>query len=120
MKSLVDDSTKKSSDNRQISQVGSDTSDDKSDVVSADLIPKSSIPSEEDTGNNISDEELTAVTLEADKVATSYLGSLLLPLVVIMSLRSLVVDKHAGWYSWGIGKNRSFFPLANLLELTMS
>ena len=51
----------------------------------------------------ISEAELTQVTLEADRFATSYIGFLLLPVVLVMCLRSLVVDKHASWYSWTIG-----------------
>ena len=46
---------------------------------------------------------LTRVTLEADSFATMHLSLLLLPLCLGFTLRSLVYDKHAGWYSWAIG-----------------
>lgn len=47
--------------------------------------------------------ELTRVTLEADSVATTYLGGALLPVVAAFIVRSLVYEKHASWYSWAIG-----------------
>ncbi len=55
------------------------------------------------SSSGISDEELTAVTMAADQMATRYLGLMLLPLALLMSLRSLLLDKHAAWYAWGIG-----------------
>jgi hypothetical protein len=50
-----------------------------------------------------SEEALTAVTLEADRFATVYLTSLLLPLVLGFTLHSLLYEKHLTWYSWTIG-----------------
>ena len=44
--------------------------------------------------------DLTRVTIEADRIATRTLGSVLLPLVVGYTLYSLVREEHTGWYSW--------------------
>ena len=41
-----------------------------------------------------------AVTLEADKVATSHLLLALLPLLVGYSAKSLLTEMHLSWYSW--------------------
>lgn len=49
------------------------------------------------------EEELTQVTLEADRVATLHLSLAVLPLVIGGSLRSLICDMHPGWYTWFIG-----------------
>ena len=45
----------------------------------------------------ISEDELTRVTLEADRVATSQLGLVLFPVAVGFTLRTLIADKHATW-----------------------
>jgi hypothetical protein len=44
--------------------------------------------------------ELARVTLEADRYATTHLGALIFPLIVGFAIRTLVMDKHASWYSW--------------------
>ncbi len=49
------------------------------------------------------EEQLTQVTLEADRFATVYLSALLAPIVVGFVLRSLVYERHLSWYSWAIG-----------------
>lgn len=49
------------------------------------------------------EEELTQVTLEADRVATLHLSLAVLPLVIGGSLRSLICDMHPTWYTWFIG-----------------
>lgn len=50
-----------------------------------------------------SSDQLVEITIEADRFATSYLFSLLLPVVILFSLRSLVYEMHRSWYSWFIG-----------------
>jgi hypothetical protein len=44
--------------------------------------------------------DLHALTIEADRLATSWLGSLLLPLVVAYTLYSIIMEEHISWYSW--------------------
>lgn len=46
--------------------------------------------------------EQATETMQYDRVAIAYLSLLLLPLVVGFSLKNLIVDEHAGWYSWGL------------------
>lgn len=41
-------------------------------------------------------------TMQYDRVAIAYLSLLLLPLVVGFSVKKLVMDEHAGWYSWAL------------------
>lgn len=41
-------------------------------------------------------------TMQYDRLAIAYLSLLLLPLVVGFSLKKLVLDEHAGWYSWAL------------------
>jgi hypothetical protein len=43
---------------------------------------------------------LQALTIEADRQATSRLGSVLLPLVLVYTVYSLVMEEHISWYSW--------------------
>jgi hypothetical protein len=45
-------------------------------------------------------EELAKITLETDRYATTNLGAILFPLIVGFAVRTLVMDKHASWYSW--------------------
>lgn len=45
-------------------------------------------------------EELAKITLEADRYATTNLGAILFPLIVGFAVHTLVMDKHASWYSW--------------------
>lgn len=56
-----------------------------------------------DDRNQSSIDELSLVTLEADKFATTYLSAVLLPLVAAFIMRSLVFEMHLTWYSWAIG-----------------
>eukprot|EP00537_Pseudo-nitzschia_pungens_P009549 CAMPEP_0172380874 /NCGR_PEP_ID=MMETSP1060-20121228/70662_1 /TAXON_ID=37318 /ORGANISM="Pseudo-nitzschia pungens, Strain cf. cingulata" /LENGTH=783 /DNA_ID=CAMNT_0013108639 /DNA_START=77 /DNA_END=2429 /DNA_ORIENTATION=- len=44
--------------------------------------------------------DLEALTLEADRQATVWLGSVLLPLVFGYTIYSLIQQEHASWYSW--------------------
>ena len=55
------------------------------------------------TDEIIKEEELAQVSLEADRVATTYLGTLLFPMAVGFTIRTLLVERHTSWYSWGIG-----------------
>lgn len=47
-------------------------------------------------------DELTQVTLQADRYATTHLGAILFPLIVGFAIYTLIMDKHSSWYSWGI------------------
>lgn len=47
-------------------------------------------------------DELAKITLEADRYATTHLGAILFPLIVGFAIRTLIMDKHASWYSWMI------------------
>jgi hypothetical protein len=62
----------------------------------------SSSDGDEASGSSSEDAEeaLAQVTLEADRKAYIYLGTLLMPLIVGFAIRSLVYEKHASWYSW--------------------
>ena len=87
------------------------------EIVTDDVAPRVE-PNTTDTGTGtdspdnasagVSEEEITKVTLEADRIATTYIGASLLPVAIGMSLWSLVMDKHASWYSWGIGTLTGF------------
>ena len=44
--------------------------------------------------------QLTALTIETDRIATRTLGAILVPLVVGYTLYSFVYEEHTGWYSW--------------------
>lgn len=64
---------------------------------------QSTIDSQQQVATLSGDDQLAKVSLEADRVATIFLGSALLPIVLIFILRSLIYEKHASWYSWAIG-----------------
>ena len=49
------------------------------------------------------EEELARITLEADRTATTYLSTLLFPITIGFTVRSLLFERHTSWYSWGIG-----------------
>ena len=44
--------------------------------------------------------DLQTLTLEADRQATKWLGSAMLPLVIGYTLYSLIKHEHVSWYSW--------------------
>jgi hypothetical protein len=44
--------------------------------------------------------DLQTLTMECDRIATSKLGILLLPLVAAYTLYSFFYEEHTGWYSW--------------------
>lgn len=45
-------------------------------------------------------DELARISLEADRSASYYLGSILAPVVLAYVAKSLIFDKHSSWYSW--------------------
>lgn len=49
---------------------------------------------------NASEDRLAKVSLDADRIATVHLGAVLLPLIVGVAAKTLIMDKHASWYSW--------------------
>jgi hypothetical protein len=69
-----------------------------------------SYPTEDDDGKGtksgkgsnqgVNAQDLQALTIEADRLATSRLGSILLPIVLVYTLYSLVMEEHISWYSW--------------------
>lgn len=50
-----------------------------------------------------SDQESLKETLDLDRNAILHLSIILLPLCTGFSLRSLIMEQHAGWYSWALG-----------------
>jgi len=44
--------------------------------------------------------DLQTLTLEADRQATKWLGSAMLPLVIGYTMYSLIKHEHVSWYSW--------------------
>jgi hypothetical protein len=53
-------------------------------------------------GDGDKEDMLARVTLEADGIATYYLGTIILPLVIGAAVRGLLYDQHVSWYSWAI------------------
>jgi len=49
-----------------------------------------------------SSQDLAALTIETDRIATRTLGSFLLPVVLAYIVYSFVMEEHTGWYSWFI------------------
>ena len=47
-----------------------------------------------------SQQDLAAMTIEADRMATRTLGVVFLPLVFGYTIYTLVMDEYTGWYSW--------------------
>jgi hypothetical protein len=45
-------------------------------------------------------QDLQALTIECDRIATRKLGTVLVPLVAAYTLYSFVNEEHSGWYSW--------------------
>jgi len=45
-------------------------------------------------------EELKALTIETDRMATRTLGAILLPIVLAYTFYSFIQEEHTGWYSW--------------------
>jgi len=56
-------------------------------------------------GNEIAD--LQTLTLDADRQATMWLGSGMLPLVIGYTIYSLVIHEHVSWYSWLVTSSSS-------------
>jgi hypothetical protein len=44
--------------------------------------------------------DLHALTIDADRLATKKLGTVLLPMVILYTFYSLLNEEHTGWYSW--------------------
>jgi len=44
----------------------------------------------------------SALTLEMDKLATSIIGRIVGPPILLFVLKTLVVDTHPGWYHWAV------------------
>ena len=70
------------------------------ETTSAATVSLSAKDAAADAARRSTAEVLTRVTLEADRVATAYMGLLLAPLVLGLAARSLIVDKHRSWYSF--------------------
>jgi hypothetical protein len=47
-----------------------------------------------------SKDRLIAMTIESDRMATKYLGAILLPLASGYTIYSLIYNEHRSWYSW--------------------
>jgi len=45
-------------------------------------------------------EKLISMTIESDRIATTYLGALLIPLALGYTLYSFIYNEHRSWYSW--------------------
>lgn len=52
------------------------------------------------TDAGFNSDDLQALTIEADRQATSRLGTILLPLVLGYTFYSLIMEEHVSWYSW--------------------
>jgi hypothetical protein len=50
--------------------------------------------------NETARDRLIAMTIESDRIATHYLGAILIPLALGYAIYSLVFHEHRGWYSW--------------------
>lgn len=64
---------------------------------------KTSQADDDDKGNvtqSARKERLIAMTMEADRLATRYLGAVLVPLASGYTLYSLICHEHRSWYSW--------------------
>ncbi|KAG7344529.1 Cleft lip and palate transmembrane protein 1 (CLPTM1)-domain containing protein [Nitzschia inconspicua] len=61
---------------------------------------KASSSSNQNSGPATTKIDLQALTIEADRQATSRLGSILLPLVLGYTMYSLVMEERVSWYSW--------------------
>ena len=54
----------------------------------------------EDKVSESNAQDLTALSIETDRIATRTLGSILLPVVLLYTLYSFIWEEHTGWYSW--------------------
>lgn len=52
-------------------------------------------------------DKLMAMTIESDRLATKYLGAVLIPLAAGYTLHSLIYNEHRSWYSWMITSSAS-------------
>lgn len=63
-------------------------------------IEKNSGNEADDDAENVKEDLLARVTLEADDLATYYLGTIIFPLIIGAATRGLLYDQHVSWYSW--------------------
>ena len=64
-----------------------------------DRIPKSKQSNKKEKGS-VSKQDLQVLTDECDRIATTKLSIVLLPLVIGYTLYSFIKQEHTGWYSW--------------------
>mmetsp|Transcript_9766 Transcript_9766/g.19825 ORF Transcript_9766/g.19825 Transcript_9766/m.19825 type:complete len:774 (-) Transcript_9766:7-2328(-) len=57
--------------------------------------------------NGETKKDLTALTIESDRLATRTLGVALLPLVIGYTFYSLIFEEHVGWVSWAVSSAAS-------------
>jgi hypothetical protein len=55
----------------------------------------------------VTPQNLAALTIETDRIATRTLGSVLLPIVISYAAYSFIKEEHTGWYSWLISSASS-------------
>lgn len=63
--------------------------------------------SSKDANGTAPEKDLTALTIESDRLATRTLGVALLPLVVGYTFYSLIYEEHIGWISWAVSSAAS-------------
>jgi hypothetical protein len=68
--------------------------------ISDEVESKDNQKASANAGISSSKRDLQALTIEADRQATSRLGTVLLPLVFGYTVYSLVMEEHVSWYSW--------------------
>ena len=61
---------------------------------------KSSEDGKKESSKKTNSQDLTALTLESDRIATKTLGVFMGPIVVGYIIYSLLKIEHSGWYSW--------------------
>ena len=72
-----------------------------------EIQPTSTSGESNDKTNSTEKQDLTALTIESDRLATRTLGVALLPLVIGYTLYSLVYEEHVGWVGWAISSAAS-------------
>lgn len=58
-------------------------------------------------GNDIRAKDLATLTIESDRMATRYLGAVLLPFVVGYIIYSVLYEEHVSWVGWAISSAAS-------------
>lgn len=54
----------------------------------------------DETTRRSSRQRLIDMTIESDRLASQYLGAILLPVTAVYTIYSLFYDEHRSWYSW--------------------